>query len=392
MRSRTGKFILCMCSLLAALPLAAKQAEHATQSEESLFSNTLFNVMLAFIILLLLVIIGMAEMVKAGAAQQLLREKKKKKNSSASITGLMLFLFFASTTLNATSPEAPKISRSADFDYGGMGAMTFFIMSTIILFEVLIAVMLFRSGMTLIKTGVAKAAAKKLRDEPSLLEKLNASVAIEQEESILTDHEYDGIRELDNDLPPWWKYGFYLTIVVSVVYLLHYHVFRTGKLSLEEYEQEMKDGAIALAEYQKNSKDLVDENTVKLLTDAATISEGKAIYKQNCVACHGEFGQGVIGPNFTDNYWLYGGSLKDIFSSIKYGRPKGMKAWKDELGPAKIQAVVSFIKSLQGTNPPGDVRPKEGELYVEDGAKPVSDSVKPVTDSLTITAIDQVKK
>lgn len=391
MMSRTGKFTIGIFSLMTALPVAAQQAENVKQQEETLFSNPVFNVMLVMIILLLLVIIGMAEMVKAGAAQNIERAKKKKLNPNKTITGILLFLFAAST-LNATSPAIdPATAGTQSFDYWGMGAPTFYVMFVIILFEVLIAAMLFRSGIALIKTEAANAV-KKLRTEPSLLEKLNASVAVEQEESILMGHEYDGIRELDNDLPPWWKYGFYLTIVVAVVYLLHYHVFETGKLSLEEYEQEMKDGAIAVAEYQKNSKDLVDENTVKLLTDDATISEGKAIFNKNCIACHGEAGQGgVVGPNLTDDYWLYGGSLKDIYSSIKYGRPKGMKTWKDELGPAKIQAVVSFIKSLHGTNPP-EPRAKEGELYIEEGVKPVTDTAKSAGDSLTITGIEPIKK
>ncbi len=394
MMSRSGKFTIGIFSLLVAFPAAAQQANNVKQQGETMFSNTLFNVMLAVIVLLLLVIIGMAEMVKAGAKRNIERAKNKKHIPGKTIIGIMLLFLFASPALYAQAAGAENVAviNSAPFDYWGMGAATFFTMFVIILLEVLIAFMLFRSGISLVKTEAAMIAVKNIRTEPSLLEKLNASVAVEQEESIMMNHEYDGIRELDNDLPPWWKYGFYLTIVVSVVYLLHYHVFQTGKLSLEEYEQEMKDGAVALAEYQKNSKDLVDENSVKLLTDETTINEGKTIFKQNCIACHGEFGQGIIGPNFIDDYWVYGGSVNDIFRSIKYGRPKGMKAWKDELGPAKIQAVVSFIKSLRGTNPPGDIRPKEGELYIEGGAKPVSDSATPASDSLTITSIEPVKK
>jgi cytochrome c oxidase cbb3-type subunit 3 len=391
MKSRPGKFTIAIFSLLAALPVAAQQAGNVKQQEQTMFSNPVFNVMLVMIVLLLLVIIAMAEMVKAGAAQNVARAKKKKGNSGTTITGIFLLFLFSATTLNAASTGAApaKTYPAASFDYWGMGAPTFYVMLVIILFELLIAAMLFRSGMKLIALNAEKKLAKSTA--PSLLEKLNASVAVEQEETILMGHEYDGIRELDNDLPPWWKYGFYLTIVVAVVYLFHYHVFNTGKLSLGEYEQEMKDGALAVAEYQKTSLDLVDENTVKLLTDEASIKEGKAIYQLNCIACHGQLGEGGMGPNFTDDYWLYGGSVNDIFRSIKYGRPNGMKAWQTDLGPAQIQVVVSFLKSLRGTNPP-NAKDKQGELYLEEGQKPASDSAAPAGDSIPKPGIDSIKK
>jgi len=393
MKSRPGKFLISIFSFMAVFPVAAQQAGNVKQQGETLFSNPVFNVMLAIIVLLLLVIIGMAEVVKAGAEQNLARAKKKEQKKNTSITGLILIFLLAATTLQATSPgldEVPAMNVQP-FTYWGMGAQTFFLMLIIILFELLIATMLFRSGMLLIKLDTEKKA--KQRTEPTFLEKLNASVAVEQEESILTGHEYDGIRELDNDLPPWWKYGFYLTIVVAVVYFFHFHVFHTGKLSIEEYNQEMKDGAIAVAEYQKSAVDLVDETTVKLLNDPASISEGKAIYKENCVTCHGEFGEGKegLGPNFVDDYWLHGGSASDVFRSVKYGwTDKGMKSWQQDLKPSEIQLVVSFLKSLRGTNPPNQ-REKQGELYIEKGEKSSSDSIKTTNNSLPKQAIDSIK-
>lgn len=393
--SRPGKFLTCILSLIATLPLAA-QADNAVKQSESVFSNTVFNVMLAIIVLFLLIIIGMAEVVKAGGAQQLARAKKEKqdKNSNGPVAGLFLFFILAATTLHAASPSLENLpSVQTPFNYWGMGAQLFYLMLIIILFEVLIASMLFRSGMLLIRNSNAKQTLKKLKAEPSLLEKLNASVAVEEEESIMMDHDYDGIRELDNDLPPWWKYGFYLTIAVAVVYLFHFHVFHTGKLSIEEYNQQMKDGALEVAEYQKSAVNLVDENSVNWLTDEASISDGKKIYKENCVACHGEFGEGKegLGPNFTDDYWLHGGSVKDVFRSVKYGwTDKGMKSWQQDLKPSEIQMVVSFLHSIRGTNPP-NAREKQGELYLQDGAKPTADSAKPGTDSLPAPANEQVK-
>jgi cytochrome c oxidase cbb3-type subunit 3 len=368
-------------ALMATLPLAAQQ--ETSSAGDSLFSNAVFDIMLSIVVLLLLVIIAMAEMVKAGAARQRDIAKKEKKNSNIPAAGLLLLFFFASVTLHAQDAAATTALAPAPvFNYWGMGEGIFYLMLTIIFSEMLIAVMLFRSGMLLIRPDVIKT--KKIKEEPSFLEKINQSVAVEQESAIMMDHDYDGIRELDNNLPPWWKYGFYLTIVVSVVYLFHFHVLHTGKLSLEEYSQEMKNGADAIAEYQKSAVDLVDENTVKLLTDAGSLSEGQAIFKQNCVACHGEFGEGKegLGPNFADDYWLHGGSAHDVFRSVKYGwTDKGMKSWQQDLKPSEIQLVVSFIKSLRGTNPP-NAKEKQGELYIEEGEKPTSDSVKAAPDSL----------
>jgi cytochrome c oxidase cbb3-type subunit 3 len=395
MKSRSGKFTILLF-LLATLPVAAQQAEQVAQQRETLFSNTAFEVMLAIVVLLLFIIIGLAQAVQAGAARNLERAKKEKRKDHNSTIGLLLIFLLAATTAQANSVtpgNVPAIPEQS-FQYWGMGAQVFYLMLIIILFEVLIATLLFHSGMQLIKSDTIKNALANKRAEPSLLEKLNASVAIHEEESILTGHEYDGIRELDNDLPPWWKYGFYLTIVVAVIYLFHFHVLHTGKLSLEEYAQEMKDGAAAVAEYQKSAVDLVDENTVKLLKDPASISEGQAIYKQNCVACHGEFGEGKegLGPNFTDDYWLHGGSVNEIFRSVKYGwTDKGMKSWQQDLKPSEIQLVVSFLKSIRGTNPP-NAKEKQGELYIEEGEKVVSDSSKTIIDSLGKPGIDSVKK
>lgn len=390
MKPRLSKLAFFILSLLITLESTAQQAGKTVPQNDSIFSSAVFNSMLAIIVLLLIVIIAMAEVVKAGAAQQVNRDKKNK-NSNGPVAGL-IFIFLLTAIPMTAADVTPVAVKAPGFDYWGMGATTFYVMLMVIFFELLIAAMLFRSGMLLIRVKSEKKTVKS--EEPSLIEKLNASVAVEHEESILMDHEYDGIRELDNNLPPWWKYGFYLTIVVAVVYLLHFHVLHTGKLSLEEYDQELKDGALAVAEYQKSAVDLVDENTVKWLTDAASISEGKTIFQQNCVACHGEFGEGKegLGPNFTDDYWLHGGSANDVFRSVKYGwTDKGMKSWQQDLKPSEIQLVVSFIRSIRGTNPP-NAKEKQGELYIEEGAKPVADSAKAVNDSAQKQNIDSIKK
>lgn len=190
---------------------------------------------------------------------------------------------------------------------------------------------------------------------------LTDAVPIEREQEILLDHNYDGIRELDNNLPPWWVYMFYGTIAFSVFYMWFYHFNGTGKLQADEYKMELVQ-AEELAKLQANK---VDENSVKLLTEKDKIQSGQAIFAKYCVACHGKLGEGGVGPNLTDNAWIHGGDIKSIFKTIKYGVPtKGMIAWQAQLGPGQMQEVASYIKTLKGTNPPNAKAP-QGDVYNE---------------------------
>lgn len=168
-------------------------------------------------------------------------------------------------------------------------------------------------------------------------------------DEIASNHDFDGIQEYDNDLPPWWKYMFYASIVFAVGYMLHYHVFRTGALQIEEYEMEMQEAALIA------SRNVEDPNAVtnfEVLTEAAALEAGKAIYLQNCAACHGQAGEGTVGPNLTDEYWLHGGNVNEIFKTVKFGVPsKGMVPWQGKLTKDQMLEVSSYILSLQGSNP-----------------------------------------
>ncbi|MFN8355228.1 MAG: cbb3-type cytochrome c oxidase N-terminal domain-containing protein [Spirosomataceae bacterium] len=176
-------------------------------------------------------------------------------------------------------------------------------------------------------------------------------------------HSYDGIRELDNPTPPWFMYLFYSTIVFAFVYWIYYHVAGEGDVMNQEYTQELALADEQKAAYEKKFANAINENNVKPLTDAKAIAEGKAVYTQYCVACHGAEGGGGVGPNLTDEYWLHGGSIKDVFHTITEGVPaKGMIAWKAQLKPAQIQQVASFILTLQGTKPAGGKEP-QGDKY-----------------------------
>ncbi len=201
----------------------------------------------------------------------------------------------------------------------------------------------------------------------SLLTKLNDAVPVEREEEVLTSHEYDGIRELDNNLPPWWTALFYASIAFSVVYMVYYHVLDAGPLQEEEYEIQVAKAEAALEEFraeQSEEGELIDEENVSVVTDENTLAAAGKSYMQYCSACHGNEGQGGVGPNLTDNYWLHGGSVQDIFATIKHGVPeKGMIAWQGQLSPEQMQGLSSFIlQKLVGTNPPNAKEP-QGELY-----------------------------
>ncbi|MCL5128792.1 cbb3-type cytochrome c oxidase N-terminal domain-containing protein [Algibacter sp. L4_22] len=193
--------------------------------------------------------------------------------------------------------------------------------------------------------------------------KLLGQKPIEQESEIILDHNYDGIKELDNNLPPWWVYAFYMSIIFAVVYFLKYQVFN-GDTQLDELETEIAEARISIEEYKKTAKDLVDFNTVTLLSDASDLKAGKATFETNCVACHMADGGGGIGPNLTDKHWILGGDIKHVFKTVSEGgrSGKGMIAWKSQLKPAQMAQVASYVLSLQGTTPANPKEP-QGDIW-----------------------------
>ena len=172
----------------------------------------------------------------------------------------------------------------------------------------------------------------------------------------LMGHEYDGISEYDNDLPPWWKYGFYLSIVFAIGYLGYYHVAKTGQLQLAEYETEMRQATLLVSAEADDPNKLT---TYTALTAPADLSAGKSIFATNCAPCHGASAEGKVGPNLTDEYWLHGGEINHVYRTIKFGvTSKGMVAWKGKLAGKQILQVASFVKSLQGSKPANAKEPQ----------------------------------
>jgi cytochrome c oxidase cbb3-type subunit 3 len=166
-------------------------------------------------------------------------------------------------------------------------------------------------------------------------------------EPLLLDHEYDGIQELDNKLPRWWVWLFYLTIIYAAVYLVYYHVSRTGDSSAAEYAKEMKAGerikAGAMGKFESSIA------TLQPSTDALALDTGKTTYTKFCAPCHRADGGGLVGPNLTDDYWIHGSAYADTVKVIWDGVPaKGMITWKTVLKPDEIQSVASYIYTLRG--------------------------------------------
>ena len=207
---------------------------------------------------------------------------------------------------------------------------------------------------------------------------------IDDEAELLLEHDYDGIKELDNNLPPWWVYLFYACIVFAVVYLVRFEVMGGDNQEME-LKKEIAQAQIDIAEYKKTAPDLMDENTVTLLTDAADLAAGKAIFTTNCVACHRADGGGQIGPNLTDDQWILGGGIKNVFHTLVNGGRdgKGMISWKGTLKPKEMQEVSSYVLSLRGSNPK-DPKAPEGEIWVDPTAPKTEAALPVAADSTTV--------
>jgi cytochrome c oxidase cbb3-type subunit 3 len=199
-----------------------------------------------------------------------------------------------------------------------------------------------------------------------IMKRLTKTEPLESEGQLLLDHDYDGIKELDNNLPPWWVYLFYASIVFGIVYMVRFEVLGADNQEME-LKKEVAQAKIDIAEYMKTAPDMMDEKTVTLLTDPADLAAGKEIFTTNCAACHRADAGGQIGPNLTDDQWILGGGIKNVFHTLVNGGRdgKGMISWKGTLKPKEMQKVASYILSLKGSNPP-DAKAPEGEVWVEE--------------------------
>jgi cytochrome c oxidase cbb3-type subunit 3 len=357
----TKKMTALAAFLLPAVSLFAKGGGTAPEAKGD--TNWLEMLLIFTAVILLIVIWGLGQVLMT-----LNRQLLEKRRGGAALPVVLLASFAAFTGSAQAQAEAATVVDKA-VNYGGLSELEFWAVATVIGIEVLVILFLaFMARRTWRElTGAADAiAAKSALGETRLatwwnqLDKkfFTRAVPVEREADVMLDHDYDGIRELDNALPPWWKYGFYFTIVVAVIYIFNFHVFGTGKNPEQEYAAEMAEGKRQEEAYKARTKDLVDENNITL-ADADGIAAGKTLYNTSCVACHAADGGGGIGPNLTDNYWLHGGSMNDIYKTIKIGYPeKGMQSWQAMYSPVQMRNITSFVKSLQGTKPANPKAPQ----------------------------------
>ncbi len=294
-------------------------------------------------------------------------------------THLGIFALLLTSPLVAFAQDAAATGQAPSDDtqlvkWLIISAAAIIIIAVLALFKALNTSLKIQEIEALRQLGMDEAAQKLIEEQHTpwwrrLMERWTDAVPVEQEKDVLFDHDFDGIQELDNKLPPWWLALFYVTIAFAVVYIAYYHVLDIGPSSAEMYEQEIKQAEMAIAEYKATHGSGVDETNVTLVEGEDDLAIGQTIYTTHCVACHGTQGEGGIGPNFADQYWIHGCDIKDVFRTIKFGVPeKGMLAWQEQLKPEDIQKVASYILvKLQGGNPPNAKEP-QGDLC-ETGTK-----------------------
>ncbi|MBX2939438.1 MAG: c-type cytochrome [Ferruginibacter sp.] len=369
------RFNWMLALALLAQPALAQDA--ATPAASGGSGNLLAALMIVVTIILAFVIWGMGNVLLT-LGKETLRRKKSGTVVPIIVAAMLSLISFSAQAQEAAAPVA-AVSR---FNYGGLSAMLFWLLLIVIFIElVTIFFLLFmiRRFQQELQPEAEKAKESTFSEWWTKFDKkfFTKAVPVEKEADVMLDHEYDGIRELDNALPPWWKYGFYVTIIGSVIYLFYFHV-GNGLDPIQEYEREMENAAFALAKYNAASPDKIDENNITL-SDAAGIEEGKRIYNMACWACHGKLGEGGAGPNLTDEYWIHKGGLNDIYRSIKIGYPdKGMQSWEKNYSPKEISNLTSYIKTLAGTNPP-NARAPQGDIWKEEA--PVAAEGAPAADS-----------
>lgn len=353
--------------LTALIFLAPMQLLAEDGPQKSSMHNPVVQVFV-IVIAALALCIGLLSYVLLGAAQFKLKEEKEKKGDPGNTLRTIAVIVFCLAGSGVFAAETPAEPVHSDM-IGGMGSTTFYALLSVVIVELIILLGLLYNLMFLLRTEKAAVYREPKRiDWSRYWNMLNRFRPVKEEAEIDLGHDYDGIRELDNRLPPWWLYGFYACIVFAAVYLWQHEISHTAPSSQEEFAAAMQKGEEEKRAYLEHAASQVDENTVKLLTDEASLSSGKAIFTTVCAACHAADGGGIVGPNLTDDYWLHGGSLKDVFKTIKYGwQEKGMKSWKDDYTPVQIAQLASYVKSLHGKKPATPKEP-QGELYKEPAA------------------------
>lgn len=327
---------------------------------------TLFYFLIISALVIIFSIVTISTTITALVKSDLFQMKRRKKNDDNSgitttiavLIGSIVFMSYNNTAAALTFNKAGQAAEGMPWLIVEKSDLYALVIINIVLLGVLFYLRgMFKEFMSLIQPKKEKPVSQKAMRKFNKV--LTDAVPIEQEQSILMHHEYDGIRELDNNLPPWWVWMFYATIIFSVVYVVNYHILGTSDLQTEEYNKEVAQGKKEVDAYLSKMSMNVDETNATLMTDSKDISAGMTLFETNCVACHNPKGEGNIGPNLTDNFWIYGPDVKDLFKTIKLGTPNGMPEHASKLNPIQLQQVSSFVLSLPFTNGPKGPEGKE---------------------------------
>lgn len=336
--------------------------------------NPTAQLLVGIIVALLLVIVLLAYVV-TGAAELYLERYKETKQSSGKIG---VWLLLVTSSMMAVPAMAQDQSQAVVPELSSTSLNT--LIAVIILELGVIFYLLINLRSLLSKDKEVVKSTKPSFSFAAWWDQINRFRPVQEEANIDLGHDYDGIRELDNRLPPWWLYGFYACIVFAGVYLWRYHVSHNGALSAEEYQIAVTKAAEAKEAYLAKAANKVDETTVVYQSSSDYLAGGQKIFETACAACHLADGGGSVGPNLTDDYFLHGNDIKDIFKTIKYGYPeKGMKSWQDDYTPAQIAQLSSYVKSLHGTKPS---KPKEPQGTLIESKEPAAADSSKVQSSL----------
>lgn len=359
MKSQIKYILLSLCLL--------PQSALFAQSKTTLEIPNGINLILLIIALILLIPIY-------SLSNNILYAVKKRmgeifNNRANLIISLILLGFITSITpayaQEATAETAKSVAAApSDNIFTQIPFSTWLLIGTILLEVIAITFLSMKTTSLLNESAIAAGESTSGLKEWMLQKwaKMNNFKSPDKEMDLDTGHNYDGIRELDNPAPAWFQAAFLLSILFAIGYIYRYHVIKSAPLQIEEYTMDLKKAEAEHEAYLKSAGEQIDENNVKLMT-GGDIEEGKTIFATNCSPCHGKEAEGVNAPNLTDKFWLHGGSIADIFKSIKYGWvDKGMRSWKDDLNPKQIAQISSYIVSIRNTNKTTN-RPTEGSEY-----------------------------
>lgn len=330
----------------------------AVATVPSMWASPLFWVFAFAILGLLLVIVAIG-----GVLVGLVNNKIAKQFKNTLPIILFLFVFGIGNSNAQTVTTATAVTQLT----GALDPNTIMILLLVIGIELFVILYLYTILQKMLIALGYKTKEESKWTYAAIMKRMTKAIPLDREAEVATDHNYDGIVELDNSLPPWWVYLFYGTIAFAIVYLVYFNYF-DGPTQKMEYDTEVAQALMKKNEFLKKAAASVDETSVVVLSDDASIAKGKGSFVTKCAACHGQNGEGLVGPNLTDEYWIHGGGIKDIFKTIKYGWPeKGMISWESQIQPMEMQQIASFIYSLKGSNP-ANAKAPQGTIYVETAA------------------------